>query len=106
MKASLLTCLALVGALIPRCEAASAAPSGNSATLRVALRPPPPDNFVIQGKVTAVDRKPLIFTVGHQRVQVTPDTRILIRKGFGSFKDITIGRRVRVEGDGSRAKDV
>ena len=71
--------------------------------VRLALRPPPPDNFPIEGKVSAVDGERQTFKVGNRRVQVTPDTQIMLKKGFGSFRDIRVGRRVRVEGDGRRA---
>jgi hypothetical protein len=108
-----MTALLLCGAFLlgTALSAQTAVGSGQSPPAlrpRVALgrRPPPPDNFLVEGKVTAVDAERQTFTAGKQRVQVTPDTLILIRKGFGSFKDIQVGRRVRVEGDGRRAARV
>src|SRR5262245_5739753 len=107
-----MTALLLCGTVLlgPALSAQTAVGSGQSPPalrLRVALgRRPPPDNFLVEGKVTAVDAERQTFTAGKQRVQVTPDTLILIGKGFGSFKDIQVGRRVRVEGDGRRAARV
>jgi hypothetical protein len=106
MRAYLFACCGLLSLSLP-CHAASrGVPPAPAVPLRFALQPPPPDNLVVEGRVTAVDRKALTFRVRGQRVEVTPDTRIYIRKGFGSFKDITVGRRVRVAADGRRAKEV
>jgi Domain of unknown function (DUF5666) len=100
----LLLIVAVFAALVPNLSAAAGADPPPA--LALAVRPPPPDNFPIDGKVTAVDAERQTFTVGKRRVQVTPDTRILVGKGFGSFKQIQVGRRVRVVGDGRRAAEV